>query len=234
MVTVLITSFLLLAAIIYAVYWWQQTPSSRSASEDHLLPPQPGWSGLFAEDAASQKQLATDAESALNEEARAAIRVRVAQGERSALEEARATGDAALYDEVLNALLERADSDKRLLALVSYMTRLEPPLPVNRRLAEKFMESWKAAPDRGSTAKMLHIVALANDASLYRRAIETALEFWRKGEIANLSSEELRSLSESEYWILSQSERSSGQGFLLKLKLAALRRELTRGKGAHT
>jgi len=75
---------------------------------------------------------------------------------------------------------------------------------------------------------MLHVVALADDAGLYRRAIETALEFWREGRIAGLSAEEFRSLSESEYWVLSQSERSSGQGFLLKLKLAALRRELAR------
>jgi hypothetical protein len=90
------------------------------------------------------------------------------------------------------------------------------------------MKAWKASPDRGSTAKMLHVVALADDAYLYGQAIETALEFWRQNRIPDISAEELRQLSESEYWILSQTVRSSGQGFLLKLKLAALRRELTR------
>jgi hypothetical protein len=99
-------------------------------------------------------------------------------------------------------------------------------------LAEAFMEMWKTAPDRASTAKMLHIVALADDAALYRKALETALDFWRTERIQDLSAEELRSLCESEYWILSQPERSSGQGFLLKLKLAALRRDLTRRKSA--
>jgi hypothetical protein len=126
----------------------------------------------------------------------------------------------------------QADSDKKLLALVSYMTSVSPAFSINRRLAERFMEAWKASPDRGSTAKMLHMVALADDAELYRQAFETALTFWRENRIPGLSAEELRSLAESEYWILSQNERSSGQGFLLKLKLAALRRELTRGIGA--
>jgi hypothetical protein len=76
---------------------------------------------------------------------------------------------------------------------------------------------------------MLHITALADDAELYKQALETVIEFWRDERIEGLLAEELRSLAESEYWILSQTERSSGQGFLLKLRLAALRRELTRG-----
>lgn len=233
MVTVLITSFLLLAAIIYAVYWRQQSPSSRSAQQNQVLPPAHGWSGLFGEENANQKQLESAAVARVaQEEARAKILARAALGERSVLLDARSTGDAALYDEVLNTLVEQTDSDKKLLALVSYMTRETPPLNVNCRLAERFMEAWKASPDRGSTAKMLHIVALADDAALYRQAIETALEFWRQNRINGLSAEELRSLCESEYWILSQTMRSSGQGFLLKLKLAALRRELTRSRSA--
>lgn len=231
MVTVLITSFLLLAAIIYAVYWWQSEPSNRS-TEERILPPQPGWSGLFSEETSSPKQITSAAESETKEKARKALLERAVQGEKSVLADARASNDAALYDEVLTALVQRADSDKKLLALVSYMTRETPPFSINRKLAERFLEDWKISPDRGSTAKMLHITALADDAKLYLRAIETALEFWREQMIADLSAEELRSLAESEYWILSQTERSSGQGFLLKLKLAALRRELTRGRGA--
>ena len=227
MVTVLITSFLLLAAIIYAVYRWQ-APSS-TAQQEHVLPPAPGWDGLFGEEIANQhKQLQSEAESVARAEERAEILERATQGERSVLAEARSTGSAELYNDVLTTLVEQMDSDKKLLALVSYMLREEPAFKVNRRLAERFLESWKNAPDRGSTAKMLHVVALADDAALYRRAVEAALEFWRAGRIPNLSAEEFRSLSESEYWLLSQNERSSGQGFLLKLKLAALRRELAR------
>lgn len=224
MVTVLITSFLLLAAIIYAVYRWQRSPSSQGSDEGVLPPPQPGWNGLFGNEIADQKQL----ESWKKEKEHARILADAAEGKRGVLLEARAAGDAALYEEALNSLLEQADSDKKLLALVSYMLRETPALRVNRRLSERFLEMWKAAPDRSSTAKMLHIAALADDASLYLQAIETALALWREARIPDLSAEELRSLCESEYWILSQPERSSGQGFLLKRKLAALSRELTR------
>jgi hypothetical protein len=232
MVTVLITSFLLLAAIVYAVYWWQQ-PSGRSAHEDYILPPAPGFGGLFAEEeTAHQKQLTGAEERIALERKRAELMERAAQGERSVLGLAREDGDATLYDEVLNTLLDRADSDKKVLSLVSFMLRESPPFGVNRRLVERVMQSWKAAPDRASTAKMLHVVALAGDAALYRTAIEDALELWREGSIPDLSAEELRSLCESEYWILSQPERGSGQGFLLKLKLATLRRATTRRPGA--
>jgi hypothetical protein len=227
MVIVLITSFLLLAAIIYAVNRWQSEPPSRSSEEQ--LPPQPvGWSGLFGEDT-NQKQLAGGAENEARQKERDAIMERASRGEKGALAEA-ASFDVAFYDEVLNRLLQQTDSDKRLLALVSYMTTETPPLRINRPLAERFIQAWKTSPDRGSTAKMLHITALADDAELYRQAVETAMKFWRDERIEALSAEELRSLAESEYWILSQTERSSGQGFLLKLRLAALRRELTRGR----
>ncbi|MCA1558138.1 MAG: hypothetical protein LC731_06315 [Acidobacteria bacterium] len=228
MVTVLITSFLLLVAIIYAVYRWQ-TPTS-STQRESILPPAPGWDGLFGEEITNQhRQLQSQAESAAKDRARAEILQRAAEGDKSVLTEARSTEDADFYNDVLTALVEQTDSDKKLLALVSYMLREQPAFKVNRLLAERFMEAWKSAPDRGSTAKMLHVFALADDAALYLRAVEMALEFWRAGRIPELSAEEFRSLSESEYWILSQNERNSGQGFLLKLKLAALRRELARG-----
>jgi hypothetical protein len=234
MVAILITSFLLLAVIIYAVYRLQESPYNRGAERDRVLPqPQPGWSGLFGEEAAAeQKQLARAAESAERERERSETLARAGTGEKASLVQARACGDASLYEEVLNRLIdEAAESDKKILALVSYMTREAPPLKVSRRLAERFMQVWKASPDRSSTAKMLHVAALADDAATYRAAIEAALAFWRRKLIPDLSAEELRSLSESEYWILSQSERSSGQGFLLKLKLAALRRELNARRG---
>lgn len=232
MVTVLITSFLLLAAILYAVSR-RLTPESRERSHEYVLPQADGFGGLFAEETAREhKELKQAEESAARETARAELLSRAAAGERSALPDARSFHDARLYDEVLTTLAEQVASDKALLALVSFMLREEPAFKVNRRLAERFIEAWKRAPDRSFTAKMLHVAALADDAALYRQAIEAVLEFWRAGRVAALSAEEFRSLAESEYWVLSQHERSSGRGFLLKLKLAALRRELTRAAGA--
>ena len=226
MVTLLITSFLLLAAISYAFYCWQRTPSERDA--DHGLMP-PRFRGLFADDvdeanAPRAKRLSDNASSITSEE-RAALQERAARSDKSVLRDALASADAALYDELLDALVEQADSDPKLLALVSYIAR-EEKLRVNRRLAEAFVESWKTSPDRGTTAKMLHIAALADDAALYQKAVETAVQFWRERRLPDISAEELRTLMESEYWLLSTGVRNSGAGFVLKLKLAGLRREL--------
>ena len=222
MVSVLITSFLLIAAISYAFYSWQRTSSERDA-EHSTLPPRFG--GLFDEpvDAPQTKRAQTNG---LTSEERAALKERAASGDKTALRDAQGSGDAALYDDILNALVSQADSDQRLLALVSHITRDEG-LRVNRRLAEAVIQHWKTAPDRSATAKMLHIAALADDASLYQEAIETAIEFWRERRLADISPEELRMLMDGEYWLLSAGVRNSGAGFVLKLKLAGLRRELT-------
>jgi hypothetical protein len=111
-----------------------------------------------------------------------------------------------------------------LLSLVSYVTQHE--LRVNKKLADRVIDSYKRAPDRSSTAKMLHVAALSDDAGVYQSAVETALEFWRDRLVPEISAQELRSILEGEFWILSSPTRNSGAGFLLKRTLAGARREL--------
>ena len=232
MVAFFITSLILIAAILYALYRWQRNSVLKAASERVLLPPDPGFQGLFgASDAAPQpKNAERPAKEA--EAERALLLDRARRGEKEALADAARFPDETVYTEALNALLDGADSDQKLLGLVSFIARATPRLGVNRRLAERFLESWKAAPDRSSTAKMLHVVALADDAAIYGRAVNVALDFLRQGRVPLLSVEELRALAESEYWILSQAVRSSGEGFLLKRQLARLRREVSAEKRA--
>jgi hypothetical protein len=227
MVTLLITSFLLLAGITYAIYLWQRPSSKTDAG--FLLPP-PRTVRLFDDDdglseAHHQRELPS-VENAASEQRRALLLARASAGDKEALRDAQASGDAALYDEVLNALVEQVDSEKRLLALVSYIARSDEHLRVNSLLAEKFIESWKASPDRNSTAKMLHICALAGSASVYQAAIEAAYQFWRDRRLEQISAIELRQLIESEFWLLAPAVRNSGAGFVLKRKLAQLRRKL--------
>jgi hypothetical protein len=222
MVTLLITSFLLLAGITYVIYLWQR-PSSKSGAEFQLAPPRAV--GLFdhqSSDEAVPLELSGGEEETAAQ--RKALLERAAAGDKEALHDA--IHDAALYDEVLNTLVERASSDKQLLALVSYIVRSDATLRVNKLLAEKFIESWKTSPDRNSTAKMLHVAALADDAGVYQAAIETAYQFWRNRQLTGISADELRQLFESEFWLLAPATRNSGAGFLLKRKLAQLRRQL--------
>jgi hypothetical protein len=225
MVTLLITSFLLIAGITYAIYLWQRPSINVDAELELKPPPSPPTSGLF-EDPEATRALALESAKALEAEQRARLLARAMEGDKQALGDAQASDDASLYDEVLNLMVERADSDPKLLALVSHITRSDPPLRVNRRLAEKFIESWKTQPDRNSTAKMLHVAALANDAGLYQTAVEAAYQFWRARDWSQMSPDDLRLLIESEFWILSPDVRSSGAGFVLKRKLAEIRRQL--------
>ena len=224
MVTVLVTSFLLFAAISYAIYWWQRNSSTEDA--ERILPP-PRMGGLFsAPDPADAAALLAAENEAKNSELRAALVKRAAEGDKKALDEASLIGDAKLYDEALDLLTEHADSDQSLLSLVSYVARNEH-LRVNRKLAAKFIESWKRAPDKATIARMLHVAASSGDAEVYQQAIETAAQFRRDPGVESLSAEELRQLVESEYWLLPAASRSSGAGFVLKQAMARLRRELT-------
>jgi hypothetical protein len=225
MVTVLITSFLLIAAISYAIYC-RQRPSS-NANAERALPPPPPARGLFNDlDSAVAADVARLAELETANKAsalRAALLRRAAQADRSALSDAR--GDEALYEEVLGTLVERADDYKKLFALVSYIKRSDG-LRVNVKLAERFLDAWRAAPDGRATAVVLHLAATADNAPLYQRAVEAVYGFWRDGQLPNISTEELRTLFDGEYWVLSAGVRNSGAGFILKQKLAKLRLEL--------
>lgn len=228
MVTFLITSFLLLAGITYAIYLWQR-PSSHEEAELSLPPPRAA--GLFDDQGLTEPPLRELLSGeVIAKEQRQALLTRATTGDRETLHEAHAVGDSALYDEVLNKLVESADSGKGLLAIASYITRSDTPLRVNRHLAEKFIESWKSAPDRNGTAKMLHVAALSGDANIYQTAIETSYQFWREQRLTGISADELRQLIESEFWILAPAVRNSGAGFVLKRKLAQLRRQLVTAK----
>jgi hypothetical protein len=224
MVTFLITSLVILAFLAVAVYFWQKpAPSDEAAA---LLPP-PG-RGLFIGgtlDEVGPAAAEADPETVANaDRRRTELLGRAKGGEKSTLQEAQDTNDALLYDEVLNSLVAVTDSEPALLSLVSYITR--HGLPVNKNLAQSFIDSCTSAPGKSSVAKMLHVAALSNNAAVYQTAVETALDFWRGGYLSEVSPQELRAILEGEFWILSSATRSSGAGFLLKRFLAVARREL--------
>jgi hypothetical protein len=146
------------------------------------------------------------------------------KGDRTALAQAHALNDSALYEEVLNLFIAQIDSEPKLLSLVSHVTRNE--LPVSKALAQRSIDYWKDSPDKTSTAKMLHLAALSDDAETFRQAVELALSSWRNGKLPEVSAVELQSLINGEFWVLSSNTRSSGAGFVLKRTLATAKREL--------
>jgi hypothetical protein len=88
------------------------------------------------------------------------------------------------------------------------------------------IKAFQESPNRNSTTNLLHAAALSDNAKNYGRAIELVLLSWRDGSLSDLSAQELQSLFNSEYWMLSSRTRSSGAGFVLKETLADANREL--------
>jgi hypothetical protein len=224
MVTLLITSLVILGFLAIVAYFWQK-PAFPDKTES--LTPPPG-RGLFINgtpDAVAVAEAEAESEAGANaDRQRTELLGRAKSGEKSTLQEAHTNGDALLYDEVLNSLVAVSDSEPALLSLASYVTRND--LRVNNKLAERFIDSCRTVPDRNTTAKMLHLAALSNDADVYQTAVETALELWRGGYLSGVSPQELRAILEGEFWLLSSHARSSGAGFLLKRTLSNARREL--------
>jgi len=231
MVSIFITAFGLVLAILLlsgiGFYFWQK--SARDSSE-RVLPPSPDFHGLFGEhptntEMKTQEDLerAAQVESSLTERARA--------GDKSALIDASESGDAALYDRVLNPFIQQTDSDAALLSLMSFVAQND--LRVNVPLAKAAIASWKNSPNRHSTAKALHFAALSDDAEVYRETIEAAIRLWREGRLSDVTATELRALFDGEFWVLSSRPRSSGAGFVLKQTLADARRELEAAASAN-
>jgi hypothetical protein len=220
MVTLLITALALLAIVGIGLYYWQKPAADYS---ENILPPSPDPRGLFADDASSAVEEPRQLELAASQRNESLIS-RAQSGEHDALQEAHESGDPDLYNQVLNKLVQAADSEPELLALTSYITKGE--LPVNATLAQAAIASWKKSPDRSGTARALHFAALSDDADVYRAAVEDALGLWREQKLSNIAPPELQALFDGEFWILSSRSRSSGAGFVLKRTLENARREL--------
>jgi hypothetical protein len=225
MVTLLTTSVLILVIISVAIYLWQKPRANRCLDE---LPPPPNPRGLFG---GEMTATTLDAISTVDQDLRDSLVAQAALGDKSILSKAHESKNLALYNEVLTALVKASSSDANILSLTSDVTRNQ--WPVNKQLASAFINSWQKTPDRSSTAKMLHIAALSDDAETYRKAIELALRAWRDGPLFDLPALELNALLTGEFWVLSSATRSSGAGFILKRSLASARRELERAKHAN-
>ena len=94
---------------------------------------------------------------------------------------------------------------------------------------------WRRAPAPDATADLLRVSALSDDAGTFGRAVTEVLQLWEGGRLPGLGAGELRSLFEAEYWLLSSEAKRSGAGFVLKQKLADVRRRLSaRARGGQT
>lgn len=155
------------------------------------------------------------------------------RGDLSALEDARAAGDSALYKEIVDTLTDACDSGSEKIAeLVAFISR-SGDLRASPRLAARAIEQFKQSPSVVLATGMLHIAALSDDAGMYHCAADTVLEAWKLGRLGSIAGNDLKELVESQFWVLAQTARSSGAGFTLKRRLATIRRELATANTAH-
>jgi len=221
MVALLFTAIFIIGLLVALYFWAPRSNSLQGAALPTPREPRGLFDNGFHPDVSSLNATAVAGNNAATIDS---MRQRAQNGDKTVLSEAFQGGDHNCYDALLNELVAAAQDDASLRELVSYVQAAQ--LPVSTKLAEAYVASWKRSPGRSSTATMLHVVALADDPNLFGDAMETALSFWQNGLLKNVTSNELRTLFDSQFWILSADTRASGAGFILKNTLARVRRQL--------
>ena len=213
--------FIAVLALIGAVFLIYAVQSRLTHREIDPIPPSRHFDGLFE----SNRTIApVDAQQQTNER-RQHLLDRARRGEFKALGEAKDVSNQALYTDVLDALVDwSAESQEKLEALVSHIKSNE--LRANKRLAKRVIENWRTVPGRRSTIEMIHITALSDDAEIYAHAVDEVMDLWRRGYLAQLSSDDLVELFVSQFWVIAPESRRGGGGYALKRRLLGLRREL--------
>lgn len=219
---ILIISVILAFVASFAIL---RTRRSRSNDDAELLQPSYDVRGLFGESDAARTQLAD--EDAASEDFERELRERASRGDLLTLNEARESGRAELYDQILGSLLERSEGDAtRLRALADFVARGEG-LRSTTALASAALEDFEREPARARVPALLRVAALSDDASAFESAMMTVLRVWLEDRLTDSNADELRALFDAEYWLLSSEARRSGAGFQLKQKLTQVRRSLS-------
>jgi hypothetical protein len=213
---------LILLVTLGAYTFSRRNRNSLNESNTPVFPAPGNFAGLFETQNAAQ--IATQEKELSQEKRRTDLLERAKSFDLQTLEESHS--EAKLYQEILNELIKQSlDSQENVQRLVGYLSKSKE-LRSNTQLAEMMIKVWQDSPNNKSTAQMLHIVALSDDASLLQQATEMIFDSWKKGLLPNLAAKDFLALAESEYWVLAPEARRSGAGFILKNSLAALRRKL--------
>ena len=221
--TILIISVFLLAVTIFALHRWNRQPPK----ELNTFSEPRSFDGLFAEQHAEEMKLLAQAEAESRvEEERRRLLERAADGDRTALDEARKSGDAALYREVLQTLVARADGDEEALRSIAKYIVDSRVLRSSGEFAATMIERWNESLDQRSFVDLLHLAALSDDAAVFKRAVEVSVKRFGEGRLPQVSAKDFLATVESAYWLMGAEVRSSGSGFLLKQLIADVRREL--------
>jgi len=227
---ILIISVFLIFVATLAVLRTKRSPSNE---ETEYLPPGLRPRGLFDDRAVGSLGEGSEDESErrASEEFERGLLSRAALGDFEVLKDAHA-GSAELYRHILDILVERCgESADELRTLADFITQNDE-LRASHTLAARLLEDWERNPSRAYVPQLLRVAALSDDAAMFERAVSSLMRAQSDGRLTDMSAEELRSLFEGEYWLLSSEAKRSGAGFLLRQRLAHVRRELSAARAA--
>lgn len=222
--TILFISIFLLAVVAFAL---RRRKRRTAPKEPDFFPERRSFEGLFAEQHAEEMKLLAQAEAERRAgEERLGLLGRAAEGDKAALNEAHKRGDAEFYREILRKLVAHAEGDEEALRSIAEHILDSRALRSSGEFAAIMIERLSAAPDQTSLARMLHLAALSDDATVFKRAVEVALNLFGGGRLPRVSAEDFLATVESAYWLIGAEVRSSGSGFLLKRLIVDVRRGL--------
>src|SRR6266576_5573002 len=112
MVSLFITALAILFLVGIGLYFWQKSAPDNS---ERVLPPNADFRGLFGEDSSSNDQERKRLAIAEHQQEADLLIDRARNDDRATLGEANKTGDADLYDRVLNEFVQGVTSDANLL-----------------------------------------------------------------------------------------------------------------------
>jgi hypothetical protein len=221
--TILFISILLLAVAAFALH---RRKLRTAPKEPDSFPEQRSFDGLFAEQHAEEMKLLEQAEAERSaQEERRRLLSRATEGDKTALDEAHMRG-GEFYREILRTIVAHAEGDEEELRSIAEHIVDSRALRSGGEFAAMMIERLSAAPDQSSLACMLHLAALSDDAAVFKRAVEVALNLFGEGRLPGLSAEDFLATVESAYWLIEAEVRSSGSGFLLKRLIVDVRRGL--------
>lgn len=223
MVALFVTSIFLLAFFSIFLYRWRR--HNEGDGEVHL-PPAPGDPALFAPDPKLIEELNQQRHQSAVRLRNDAWLERARLGEYEVLLAIPKPAGIQIYDQVLTELADVAEDagtgEVELLAqfVIEHDLRANPPLVYS------YLEKWRRSTDHFGVTTLLHLAARTNDADTFLKVSEVIEQVKAEGGLVHRSLVDLLALTESEFWLLDETARNTGAGFLLKQKLANAHREL--------
>lgn len=213
--------------LIWALVVWRGAASASPDKAGYSRLSSFQFDGLFAEQRAEEsRQLAIAGAKLRDEEHRQRLLNLAAEGDETVLDEASKLGDALFYAEVLGELARQANGDTELLRGIAEYIVDSQKLRSSSEFAGMMLGHWSASISQRLLADMLYLAALADDAEVFKRAINEALKLWRADLRTKISAKDFLATVECAYWLMSGEVRYSGSGFILKQAIADVRRQL--------